>query len=53
MVPRAQHGNLHLTIDDTIALGVSRRREGDAALVKELMDEEWIDLADDGGYLLH
>lgn len=53
MVPRARQETLHLTIDETIALGVVRRREGDAELVKELLAEEWIDLAADGGFILH
>jgi len=53
MVNRAEPKTLHINIDDTIALGAERRRLGDSKLISELVVEEWIDLADDGGWLLH
>lgn len=53
MVLRAEPTTLHISIRDTIALGAERRRQGDQKLITELLVEEWIDLADDGGWLLH
>jgi hypothetical protein len=53
MVNRAEPTTLHISIDDVILLGAQRRRQGDAKLITELVIEEWIDLADDGGWLLH
>lgn len=55
MVACADDDTLHLNLDGTLALAVERKREGhqDGGNIIELMQEEWIDHAPDGGWLLH
>lgn len=55
MVARADDDELHLNLDDTLALAVERKRDGyqDGGNIIELLQEEWIDRAPDGGWLLH
>lgn len=54
MVQRADT-NLHLPLSDTLELSVERTRAGhhDGYEIGELLDEEWISPAPDGGWLLH
>lgn len=51
-------GKGHLPLNETLRLGVERIRSGEEdplarEEIRELHDEEWIDPADDGGWLLH
>ena len=53
MVVRASPQTLHIRVEDVIQLAAERRRQGDSKLIAELLVEEWIDPADDCGWLLH
>lgn len=53
MVNRADT-NLHISLTDSLDLAIERNSPTrDRAEVRELEEEEWIDEAPDGGWLLH